>query len=281
MTNYQQARQLLGARLRELRADAGLSGRDLADLLGWSPSKVSRIELGRQTPSREDVTAWAGGVQRADLEAELQNRLRTLESHYAAWKRQLAAGVRARQEAYSAEERNAGEIRNFEAAVVPGLLQTPDYTRHLLTGITELVQSPPDVEEGVQARQRRQQVLYEPGRRFHFLIWEAVLRMQLCPQDVMIGQLDRLAGVVGMAGVTLGIVPMSARLSISPHHGFIAYDHRLVRVETAAAELSIVEDSEVDVYMRLWDHLAAVAVYNAKAQRLVALARADLPEPGP
>ncbi|MQA17443.1 MAG: helix-turn-helix domain-containing protein [Pseudonocardiaceae bacterium] len=278
MTNYQQARQVLGARLRELRADTGLSGRDLAELLNWSPSKVSRIELGRQTPSRADVTAWANGVQRPDIEPELQNRLRTLESHYAAWRRQLAAGVRARQEAYGAEERNSEEVRNFEAAVIPGLLQTPDYTRHLLTGITELVQSPPDVEGGVQARQRRQQVLYEPGRQFHFLIWEAALRTLLCPPEVMTGQLDRLAGVVGLFGVTLGVVPASAPLRISPHHGFIVYDQRLVRVETAAAELSIVEDSEIAVYMRLWDHLAAAAAYNSKAQRLIARARAELPD---
>ena len=53
-----EARKALGKRLRELRRAAGLTGRQLADALSWPPSKVSKLENGRQTPSDDDVRAW-------------------------------------------------------------------------------------------------------------------------------------------------------------------------------------------------------------------------------
>ncbi|MDQ3153744.1 MAG: helix-turn-helix domain-containing protein, partial [Actinomycetota bacterium] len=59
MTSFQRERQALGLRLRELRRDARLTGKQLAQSQRWQPSKVSRIETGRQTPSDEDVEVWA------------------------------------------------------------------------------------------------------------------------------------------------------------------------------------------------------------------------------
>ncbi|WP_338036331.1 helix-turn-helix domain-containing protein [Nocardiopsis kunsanensis] len=59
MTDYQTARVSLGVRLRELREGAGLSGRELAARAGRHPSKVSRLEHGKQTASTEDLHSWA------------------------------------------------------------------------------------------------------------------------------------------------------------------------------------------------------------------------------
>jgi transcriptional regulator with XRE-family HTH domain len=58
-TDFQQARIVLGARLRELRTGAGLDGKGIAERLGWQRSKVSRLENGKQTPSRTDLAEWA------------------------------------------------------------------------------------------------------------------------------------------------------------------------------------------------------------------------------
>uniref|UniRef100_UPI0012FF3C47 helix-turn-helix domain-containing protein n=1 Tax=Streptomyces exfoliatus TaxID=1905 RepID=UPI0012FF3C47 len=58
-TDFQQARVSLGARLRELRAEGGLTGRELAGRLAWGQSKVSKLENGKQTPAVADLTAWA------------------------------------------------------------------------------------------------------------------------------------------------------------------------------------------------------------------------------
>ncbi|HET8684657.1 MAG TPA: helix-turn-helix transcriptional regulator, partial [Micromonosporaceae bacterium] len=54
-SNVHEARNALGRRLRELREQAGFSGRQLADSLSWPPSKVSKLENGRQTPSDDDI----------------------------------------------------------------------------------------------------------------------------------------------------------------------------------------------------------------------------------
>ncbi|MGW0901063.1 helix-turn-helix domain-containing protein, partial [Streptomyces goshikiensis] len=58
-TDFQQARVALGARLRELRTDRRLTGRQLAVLLGWTQSKISKLETGRQTATADDLLAWA------------------------------------------------------------------------------------------------------------------------------------------------------------------------------------------------------------------------------
>src|SRR5690606_27726366 len=103
MTDYQTARTSLGARLREIRMEAGLSGRALAQALGWHPSKVSKLELGRQTASVADLKAWAAACDVPETAAELLAMRRTLETHYASWRRQLAGGTR------RSEERRVGK----------------------------------------------------------------------------------------------------------------------------------------------------------------------------
>lgn len=274
-TNYQAARIALGVRLRELRAEAGLSGRRIAGVLQWPPSKISKLENGRQTPTVADLSAWAEAVNRPEAKTELSARLRALETHYASWRRQLAAGTRANQEAWTIDEQKCTEFLNFEPSCIPGLLQTPDYARHMLALVTEIYEAPNDVEDGVQARTRRLRILYEPGRSFQFLIWEAALRVTICPPDTMAAQLDRLAGLIGMNSIKVGIVPLDAELRIPPFHAFVIYDRRLVRVETLGAELRIVDASEVANYGEVWSRLDESAVYGHRAHRIIARARAS------
>lgn len=276
MSDYQTARTTLGARLRELRAESGLTGKAFAQQLGWPPSKVSKIETGKQAPSVDDLQAWAAAAGAPDVLPELSSRLRTLETHYAAWRRQLAAGVRARQEAWHATESASAEIWNFESAVIPGLLQTAEYARHMFLRTTALHRTTQDIEAGVNARIQRQQALYSPGRRFHFLIWEAALQMLLCPRDVMAGQLDRLAGMFGISTVELGIVPLGADLTVVPSHGFWLFDDQLVMVETIGAELRLTDQAEISLYRTVWDELAKASATGPKAHRLIARARASL-----
>ncbi|MEV6772592.1 Rid family hydrolase [Nocardia sp. NPDC051030] len=58
MSNVHKAREALGQQLRDLRRDAGLTGRQLADLAAWHPSKVTKIEYGKQTPTEDDIRKW-------------------------------------------------------------------------------------------------------------------------------------------------------------------------------------------------------------------------------
>ena len=280
MNDYQTARHALGRRLRELRSDAGLSGRSLAEKLGWPPSKVSKLENGRQTATGDDLRSWAAACGAPGAAGELVAQRRAMETHYASWRRQLAAGTRARQRAFGQDETASARIRVFESACVPGLLQTPEYARHMLRRTVELHCAPDgDVEEGVRARIRRQEVLYEPHRRVEVLMWEPALRMLICPEEVMAGQLDRIAGLVGMRSVDIAVVPAGARLRVVPSHGFWIFDDRMVVVETIGAELRLDDPEAVVPYRRVFEALSAAAVREAAAHRLLARIRGDLLRP--
>ncbi|MFF8971456.1 helix-turn-helix domain-containing protein [Streptomyces sp. NPDC014995] len=275
-TDFQSARVALGARLRELRAEAGLNGKDMAERLGWQRSKVSRLETGKQTATAADLTAWAQAADAPAEAADLQSRLRGLESHQRSWRRQLASGHRAVQDRYVAEYRHTTTLRGYEATVIPGLFQTPDYARHLLIRNAELMQSPRDTDEAVNARMKRQDVLYEADKAFRVLIWEGALHVLVCPPDVMAGQLDRLVGLIGMSTVSLGIVPLGARLKITPKHGFWIFNEDRVIVETVNTEFTLEAADDVALYARVWDHLDEGAAYGPQARRLIGRARASL-----
>lgn len=87
MSSFQRAREALGLRLREIRRDARLPGRQLAAVHGWHPSKISKIEGGKQTPSEADIEAWAQACGQPELVGELIACLRTLEGQYVEFRR--------------------------------------------------------------------------------------------------------------------------------------------------------------------------------------------------
>jgi transcriptional regulator with XRE-family HTH domain len=275
-TDFQQARIALGTRLRELRTEAGLTGRQLASSLGWLPSKVSKLENGKQTPSLADLDAWARGVGNPESAAELRGRLRGFETRYRSWRRQLASGHRARQEAGIVELAQTRVMRGVEFGVIPGIFQTAEYARAVLTRYVELRGTPRDIEPAVSARMKRQEALYEPGRQFHALIWEGALRVLICRPDVLVGQLDRLTGLLGMGTVSLGVIPFEAPLKIAPGDGFWIYDDRLVISETWNAEIWLDDATDVALFTRIWDTLNDSAFYGPQAHRLIARARSAL-----
>lgn len=269
MDNLQQTREALGWRLRELRHEAGLTGYVLAERLEWPQSKVSKIETGRQTPTESDIRAWAQATGRGTVADELVATVRTLETMYADWRRQLRTGLRARQQSIAEVEARAASIRGFECTFVPGLLQTPEYARALITESIEFYAVPDDTDAAVQARMQRQEVLYRTGRQFHIVISEAVLRYRFCPPDVLAGQLDRLMTLSSLRNVKFGIIPFSAEYRFSPPHGFWIYDDEVVLVETISAELTLTQPQEISQHLKAFERLAAVAAYGSAARRVV------------
>ncbi|MER7838452.1 helix-turn-helix transcriptional regulator [Streptomyces sp. NPDC096040] len=273
-TDFQQAREALGRRLRELRGQR--TQRDLAALLEWPQAKVSKLETGRQTATPDDVTAWAEAVGAPEAAGELTARLQGLETHTRSWRRQLRAGHRPVQDVLTIEYERSTELRAWQGSMVVGMLQTPDYARHVFTRFAELQQSPKDVEDAVRARVRRQALLWEPDRVFDILMWEAALHAAVAPREVLAAQMDRLMSVIGLDTVRLGIVPLGAQLGIPPANAFWLYDDRLAIVEDWHAELWLDDTDTVAVYRRVWDTLAAAAVYGTHARRLIARARAQV-----
>lgn len=276
MSGFQRAREALGLQLRELRRGARLTGRQLAESQGWHPSKISKIEAGRQTPSEADVEAWAGACARPDLADELTASLRMLEEQYVEFRRLFRAGQRAHQNALAEIEAETGFTRNFENVIVPGLLQTPEYARCILGERLEDVAGVDDLDDAVIARMQRQQALYRTGKRFHFVITEAVLRYLLCPPEVMAGQLDRLVSLSTLTTIRFGVISFQTQLPVMPIHGFYIYDERAVHVENFTAALKLTQPSEIAAYAKLFGQLAEVARYGAEARALITRALSDL-----
>lgn len=220
--------------------------------------------------------AWAEGTGQPEVIGELTARLKGLESDYRSWRRQLAAGHRPVQDALNAEHAQTKVFHAWQGAMIPGVLQTADYARHVFIRYAELHRSKRDTEEAVRSRLKRQEGLYDSGKRYNLLVGETALRSLICPPSVLVAQLDRLIGVVGMDTVNLGVVPLSASLKIPPANGFLVYDERLVVVEDWHAELWINDQDSIALYRRVWATLHEAAVFGGDAQRVIREARRSL-----
>jgi transcriptional regulator with XRE-family HTH domain len=269
-SDYQQAREALGARFRQLRKDAGLTGKQVAERLGWSQPKVSRIERGQRTPSEEDLQAFAQLVRAtAEITDELLTKVRTVHSVHAAWRRQLAGGAAVGQHDILELEASVRLVRAFEPAVIPGMLETDDYARMLFDDVVALYGIPNDAEEAVRIRLRRQQLIHDPARRFEFVIGEAALRSQVCPPPVMRAQLDLVRALSNLETVDVFILPTDAKLPFLPLHGFWIFDDELVSVETVHIRVEASDPSEVALYLRVFDQLKASALGEEAARALL------------
>ncbi|MFG2650127.1 helix-turn-helix domain-containing protein [Streptomyces sp. NPDC048436] len=278
-TDYQHARLALGARLRELRFSCPggrLTGQQLAQRLGWQGSKVSKLENGRQTATPEDLRAWADATEQPGVYPELAAQLAGFEFHIRSWRRTLANGFKPLHEGLSAEIDRTSEMWIWEESVIPGLMQTPEYARHVIQRYSELLGGASDIEDAVRSRVRRQEWLYRPGRKLHVLMWEAALRSLICPPSVLAAQLDRLAGMIGMDTVELGVIPFTAPVKIVPANGFWVLDDRLVVAEDWHAEMWLDDADNITLYSKVWNTLRESAVYGADAHNAISSARRAL-----
>ena len=212
------------------------------------PSKVSKIELGQQTPTPADLDAWVDAAGRPDTAAALRDELAALESFYREYRRRLRSGMRPRQQEALDTETKARRIRVFDTHYVPGPFQTPEYARQMLAKGARLHGAPDDVDEAVAVRMRRQELLYRPGKSFHFVVGEAVLRSgAAAPRTAMVAQLDRLVAATTLGpDVRFGVIPFEVEWPVFLDHGFWIIDDDFVIVETLAAELRLELERPVD-----------------------------------
>jgi transcriptional regulator with XRE-family HTH domain len=273
-SDIRQARESLGFKLREVRLDAGLSGRELAGQAGWQASKVSKIELGRQTPTDHDIRIWLEIANAREREPDLVAELRSLESKYVEWRRRIRDGVKARQQEIGRLESGAGRIRSFQCSVIPGLLQIPPYMRERFRRSVDIWGARDDIEEGIKARIKRQDVLYEAD--VHIVMTEAALRYGTAPREILVEQLDRLSVATSLPRLRLGVIPLRESYAATPLHGFHILEDHTVLVETFAAELTLTQPGELEIYVKIFDSLAGVARYGREAREVIARVLDDL-----
>lgn len=268
----------LADRLRTLRTQAGLSGKEFAEIAGWYPSRVSKLENGRQAPTAADVDTWTRACRASPADRdELLDLVSAAQQMHRDWRRRVNRGQIALQTEYNELVARTSRVRFFDTVWVPGLLQTPQYARFPLMETARLHGGDPEeVDAAVAVRMRRQQVLYDPGKQFEFVLWEPVLAALVggCSPEVMLGQLDRLLVAMEMTNVRLGIVPLRVPTPTTPQNSFQIYDGTVV-VETFVGE-STAGPEDAARYARIMDMLWEEAAEGEAARRLIMQAVEDL-----
>lgn len=272
MTPAADDRAALASRLRELREDAGLSTTRLATELGWSQSKVSKIENRRTKPSVADVQAWVTATAApTDLAAELINVAESIQVASIIWDRTLSGGRAAHQRNIARLLADAAQMQVFQHAAVPGLLQTAEYARSVL-GLADVL-GVRDTARAAAARIERQAALYEKGRQFDFLISEAALRFRPVSYDALAAQYDKILSVTTLPGVNVAIMPIGAPPSTAHAHSFVIYtlpdDSCFVTIETYTRELTLTDPEEAAVYSRVYESLLADSVSGERAREML------------
>ncbi|WP_066938774.1 helix-turn-helix domain-containing protein [Microtetraspora fusca] len=270
MSGFQQARVDLGAELRRLREEAHLSGKELAERLGWQASKVSRIENARQTATEDDVVTWGQAVGAVpDTVDDLIERARGLVERHDSWRQRHRSGLAALQEDLRDLESRTRTFRAFEPGIVIGLLQTAEYARNIFTRVRRLYEATDDIDAAIRVRMQRQEILYDPARSFRFVLPEAVLRYRFAPLDVMRGQMDRLLAVTTLPNVEFGVIATGALLPTTLVNPFWIYNDSLVGVATKTKEILLRDPEDIAFYAREFEDLCAVAAFGEDARRLI------------
>lgn len=279
MSSFQQARIDLGAQLRQLRETAQLSGKDLAARLNWQASKVSRIENARQSATEDDVVVWGHAVKAApEIVDDLISQAVTLLERQDSWRQRHKSGLAALQEDVRDLEARTKLFRVFEPGVVIGLLQTAEYSRNIFMKVKRLYGASDDIDAAIRVRMRRQEILYDPTRRFRFLIPEAALRYRLAPDDVMRGQLDRLLAITTLPNVEFGVIPFCAELPSAFLNGFWIFNEALVGVPTRTKDVLLRDPEDVAFYGRAFEDLCEVAEFHEGARQVIVRVLAEFTE---
>lgn len=261
------AQERLAAILRGLRTGAGMTTYQLADAMGWSQSKVTRIENGRTQATAADAEEWAVATGADDSAREELSRLaHAAWTEARSWRASHGGGLAARQREMADMDRSASEILHFQPSVIPGLLQSESYARRVLTFGD--VSSRGGIDAAVKERMARQSVLREPGRRFDYVLTEGALRWRPGPKAMMEEQLGKLLAAEALPSVTLSIIPFDREARAVYSHGFAVFHIAggpVVLAEGYTKEDFIADPHDVDAYKRIFSMLRESALTGPDA----------------
>ena len=280
-------RRRLAAELRRLREEANVTGEDVAESLGWSASKLSRIELART------------GIKPADL-SDLLTRYGVPEDHRAELLR-LVQRPRSRGwwQIYTDSlpenfvtliglESEAESISAWSPELVPGLLQTQHYARAAIDAHVAATSSisPSEIERWVQTRLKRQRILTsEHPTTLVSVLDESVLLRHLHSARVMRDQLAHLIEVSRLENVTVRVLPLSGahpigsgafillRFAPIPEIGSVSDIVYLEQLTGGA--IYVDDDSETHQYGLGFGHLINESLGPAESRDLIASVMRD------
>jgi transcriptional regulator with XRE-family HTH domain len=237
----------LGVELRAARERVELSTQELADRLGWSQSKVSRIERARSLARPADV-----GRVLDVIGVDASTRARLVQLAYEAQQRGwwVTYGD-IFTSSYIGFEDVATRVRTYETILIPGLLQTGRYARAVIEAGRP---GDPDVDRRVQARRARQALLDRPAApEVLAVIDEAALRRPVGGADVMREQLHAL--LVERPNVTVRVLPF-----VAGAHSGMDGPFTILSFDEADPDMAYVESRAGNNYLESADQVRSVTL---------------------
>lgn len=263
----------IGAELKRVREDAGLSARQLAEQLDLSHTTIGRWEQGKRSPRPVDVATVLSALGADNtLREELIELARDTDgSHWVAsslpeQQRQLAALLEF--------ERDAAVITDVSAMLIPGLLQTSAYARAIMIG-AEIPSN--EIETRVAVRMGRRDVISRPTNpaTLQAFIDESALYRMIGGPEVMGEQLRWLQHVATWPTVDLRVVPLNTDWHPGMEGAFVLVerageDAPVVQLETRRSALFLHESTDVVAYQQAAKSVGEVAISPEATSELVA-----------
>ena len=258
----------LAGELRSLRASKGLTHEQLAKRIGQSRAQISRLENGH-VADQDDVMRI---LEALGVDDDRWTDIMTIAREAGErgwWESNKAMGER--QALYANLEAGATSIREFQMTFIPGLLQTPEFTKARIdaekTPGARLGYTP---EKAVEARLGRQRMLRRPGGpTYHLVLDELAVRRRTAPDEIVKAQLYHMAATVnGSSKFTIQVLPVDAEIAgyNVPRSAFSVYDFRdaldptVVAVDNLTEDMVLTDSDPVRLYEELFDQLAAAAL---------------------
>jgi transcriptional regulator with XRE-family HTH domain len=255
-------RILLGAQLRRLREAKGISREEAGYLIRASESKISRMELGRVGFKERDIADLLSlyGITHQDERAALLALARQAKTP--GWWQRYSDVLPSWFQTYLGLEEAASLIRTYEVQFVPGLLQTQDYARAVIThgnpGATA-----EEIERRVSLRLKRQQLLTRSDApQLWAVVDEAALRRPMGSPAVMAAQIEGLIKSSELPNVTLQVLPFHVGAHSAEAGAFTILRFPepdlpdVVYTEQLTGALYLDKREDVDAYMATVDRLS-------------------------
>jgi hypothetical protein len=147
--------------------------------------------------------------------------------------------------------------------MITGLLQTPEYAR------ASLANFPGDHPQAIAKRLDRQAALYDPAKRFTFVLTEAAVRWQLCEPRVMAVQMGRLASLSELPNIRLGIIRLDRYVPDGPLNTFTVYDERIATAETFGGVIMMRDPRDVNYHLELFAFFEQYAAFDDEVRALL------------
>jgi transcriptional regulator with XRE-family HTH domain len=273
-------RRKLRMALRHGREQRGLTQREAAKELDWSPSKLIRVETGTVSVSLTDVRALLKLYQITDEQkvADLEEAARGSKGPN--WWSPFHDVLNPQFAQYLGYETAASSLRTYHPIVVPGHLQTASYATALLQAQV------PDrhrVQRLVELRMARQKRMFRDRSQppAQFILDEAAVRRQIGSRQTMAGQLEQLESFAAREDVSVRVLPFTAGAHYSTLGSFVLLtfdeDDDLLYVEHAAGSMTGGEDLELLAqYQECFETLMEKALNEEDSLDLIRRIRGDL-----